>query len=547
MQWHWRFSASWLHRSARLMVALGLIATALAPASAAGASPAAQAAKTVLVIGVDISDTRTLDPHRQFDYSPPITMHATYETLVTMDPGDYVNVKPLLADSWQLSEDGTAWVFHLRPGVRFASGNALTADDVKFSFDRLLNLKDNPASLAENLAGTDVVDPETVRVRMVDKLQPLLKVLISPNFAIVDSQSVRAMGGSSDPGADTADTATEPLNQLSVGTGPYQVVAWQRNAEIDLVRNPNYWRDPAPFERVVIQHIGDSAAQLLALQRGDIDAALNLTPEQLDSLNGTPDVQIVGGTSLDYLYMTITQDATKNPALANKAARQAITRAIDYDGIINGLYGGNAVRPPTFIPVGLGGVTLELTSAIGYHQDLAAARQLLSDAGYPNGFSFDVSYANASIAGIGYQVVAQKLQSDLMRVGITANLKPMDQTNLVTAYRAGQTSSVLTFWNPDAMEPYLWASASVQRVAKRVGWTPSAALLKTVNDAGAATDEDVRTSLYADYQRQLVDEADYVILLQPIYRVATRTAISNYRLTAAGWQIDLYDIQPAVS
>jgi peptide/nickel transport system substrate-binding protein len=321
-------------------------------------------------------------------------------------------------------------------------------------------------------------------------------------------------------------------------------VAWNRNQEIDLVRNPNYWRDPAPFERVVIQHIGDSAAQLLALQNGDIDAALNLTPEQLNSLNGNTDVQIVGGTSLDYLYMTLTQDASKSPALANQPARQAVTRAIDYDGIINNLYGGNAVRPATFIPVGLDGSTQQLTQDIGFHQDLDSARQLLAQAGLPNGFSFDLSFANASIAGISYQVVAQKIQSDLARVGITANLKPMDQTNLTTQYRAGQLASVLTFWNPDAIEPWLWATASIERVAKRVHWAPPQSLVQIVSDAGAAADDATRTALYGEYQRQLVDQANYIILLQPIYRVATRTSITNYRLTAAGWQVDLYDIQP---
>jgi peptide/nickel transport system substrate-binding protein len=519
-----------------------LLATLTGVASTTGAT---RAADDALVLGVDISDTRTLDPHRQFDYSPPITMHAIYESLVTMDPGDYKTVKPLLATSWELVDDGNAWQFHLRPEVKFVTGNPMTADDVKFSFDRLVNLKDNPAALAENLKSVEVVDEQTVKLVMNDKNQPLLNILVSPNFAVMDAKTAKEHGATSEPGVDKNDTATDWLNAHSIGTGPYQLDSWDRNSQIVLTANPNYWQAQPGFPRVVIRHMGDSAAQLLAIQNGDIDAALNLTPEQLDSVASDPNITIEKGTSLDFIYMTLTENAEQSQALSNQAARQAVTAAIDYDGIIEGLMGGNATRPPTFIPVGLDGSTADLTKEIGYHQDLDKAKKLLADAGMPDGFAFDLFYANAAVAGVNYQTIVQKLQADLAAVGITVNLKPTDQTQMVTEYRAGHLPSVITFWNPDAPEPCLWAQASVQRVATRVGWTPSDALLKTVSDACGATDEAKRNELYLDYQKQLVDQANYIILAQPIYRVATRNSITGYQLTAAGWQVNLYDIKPA--
>ena len=518
-----------------------LLATLSGIASTTGSTAAQDDA---LVLGLDISDTRTLDPHRQFDYSPPITEHAIYETLVTMEPGDYENVTPLLATSWELADDGAAWVFHLRPDVKFVSGNPMTAEDVKFSFERLVNLKDNPASLAENLKSTEVVDANTVKLVMNDKAQPLLNILISPNFAIVDSKTVQEQGGTSAAGADTADTATAWLDAHSAGTGPYQLDSWDRNSQIVLTANPNYWRAPASYPRVVLRHMSDSAAQLLALQRGDIDAALNLTPEQLDSVASDTNIKIEKGTSLDFIYVTLTSNAEQSEPLSNTAARQAVAAAIDYDGIIDGFLGGNATRPPTFIPVGLAGITPELTAEIGYHQDTEKAKQLLADAGLADGFSFDLYYANASVVGVSYQNIVQKIQADLAGVGITVNLMPTDQTQLITEYRAGHLPSVITFWNPDAPEPCLWASASVERVATRVGWTPPDSLLNTVTEACGSSDEAKRNELYGEYQRQLVDLANYIILAQPIYRVATRTSISDYQLTAAGWQVNLYDIKP---
>jgi peptide/nickel transport system substrate-binding protein len=497
------------------------------------------------VLGVDISDTRTFDPARQFEYSAPITMKAAYETLVTVSPGDYATVKPLLAESWKLVDGGKAWEFKLRKGVKFASGNPLTATDVKFSFERLANLKDQPGDMAENLGSIEVVDPETVRIAMADKTQPLLTLFTSVTYAVYDSKAVMAQGGTSAKDAEKTDKATTWLDAHSAGSGPYVLTGWTRNQEVILERNKHYWRAPAAFEKVVLRHIADGAAQVLAVRRGDIDAALNLSPDQLDSLAKDANLRIVSGSSLDYMYMTLTSSPEMNAALGKKAARQAVAHAIDYDGIIKGLMGGHAIRPATFIPIGLGGSTEALTKEIGYRQDLAKAKKLLAEAGVPNGFSFKISYGKASIAGTSYDLVAQKIQSDLARVGITAELDPMDQATLRTAYKEGKTQSVLTFWNPDAMEPYLWAQPSIGRVSKRIHWTPPRDIVELVNRAGGEADPKKAAALYREYQKMLIDLANYIMLIQPVYRVATSKAITGYQLTAAGWQVDLYDVKPA--
>jgi peptide/nickel transport system substrate-binding protein len=524
---------------------LALAALLALAAAAAAPAPVAAAAKTTLVLGVDISDTRTFDPARQFEYSPPITMRAAYETLVTVPPGEYETLRPLLAESWKLVDGGRAWEFKLRRGVKFASGNPLTAEDVKFSFERLAHVKDQPADMAENLGGVEVVDPQTVRIVMADRSQPLLRILTSVTYAVYDSKAVMAQGGTSAKDAEKTDKATAWLDTHSAGTGPYVLTGWTRNQEIVLERNKNYWRAPAPFERVVLRHIGDGAAQVLALRRGDIDAALNLSPDQLDTLAKDANVKIVSGRSLDYMYMTLTDSAEMNAALGKKAARQAVAHAIDYDGIIKGLMGGHAIRPATFIPIGLGGSTEALTREIGYRQDLARAKKLLAEAGLPNGFAFKLTYGKASIAGTSYDLVAQKIQSDLARVGITAELDPIDQATLRTAYKEGKTQSALTFWNPDAMEPYLWAQPAVGRVAKRVHWTPSKDILALVARAGGEPDPKKAAGYYREFQRMLVDQANYIMLIQPVYRVATSSAITGYQLTAAGWQVDLYGVKPA--
>src|SRR5262249_61586580 len=128
-----------------------------------------------------------------------------------------------------------------------------------------------------------------------------------------------------------------------------------------------------------------------------IDAPLNQPPDQLQSLGKEAGLRIVSGTSLDYLYMTLTSGAELNKALASRAARQAVAHAIDYDGILKGLMLGQATRPATFIPVGLDGSTAALTKEIGYRQDLPKAKKLLAEAGGPKGFSLKLGSAKAAI------------------------------------------------------------------------------------------------------------------------------------------------------
>ncbi|HET6283629.1 MAG TPA: ABC transporter substrate-binding protein [Polyangia bacterium] len=513
--------------------------------TAASSALAKPKPKTTLVIGLDISDTVNLDPARNAGYSSPSSLHTAYDSLVTMKPGDYTTLAPQLATSWARTSDGKGWRFKLRSGVKFASGNPMTADDVKWSIDRVLNIKDQPAQYVQNLAEVKVVDPMTIDFILKNPAQPILTILAAPSFAVIDSKLAKTQGGSAEANAKEADKATAWLNQHSAGTGPYMIVGWERNGSITMERNPNYWRGKPGFERVVVRHISDSAAQLLALRRGDIDAAFNLIPEQIATLKDNPDVTVKSQLSLDFVYMTLTSGAELNPALAKKEARQAVAMAIDYDGIRDALIGGSAQRPPAFLPIGVGGVTKELTKEIGHHQDLGKAKELLTKGGLGSGFSFDLAYGNASIAGISYQLLAQKIQSDLARVGIKANLQPMDQVNLRTQYSGGKATSVLTFWNPPAVETQLWAAASVERVAKRVHWTVPPELSKLVSDAASEENPAKKTAMWKQYQTAVVDQSNYLVLLQPIYRVGVRKGITGLDLTAAGWIFELASAKPS--
>jgi peptide/nickel transport system substrate-binding protein len=514
-------------------------AAALAPLLSGGAAQA-QSRRDTLVIGLDTSDTITFDPARQAQYTPPMTLAACYDTLMTFEAGDYVNPKPSLATKWERRPGGDGWRFTLRDGVKFASGNPMTVEDVKFSFDRLIHLGEQTQVYIKSVERVEIVDAKTVDFIMNAPNAPILPILCNPSCVVMEKAVLLKQGAVQGPGARETDKATEWLNGNSAGSGPYRLVRWERNSQIMLQRNPHYWRGQPAFERVVIRHLSDSAAQLLAVRRGDVHAAFNLIPEHIASLQGDSNVRIDKLPSLDHVYMAVTQNPAANPVLAKKEARHAIGYAIDYDGILGKLLGGAATRAAHFLPIGVTGSTPEIAREIAFHQDLDKARRMLQAAGAADGFEMEIAYGNAAVAGVSYQVLAQKIQSDLGRIGIRVRLNPMDQVNLRTTYTTGKMQGgLLTFWNPPAVSNDLWASSVVERVAKRVGWDVPPAMTALVKQASEAQDVEQATALWTEWQKQVVDQANHFILFQPTYQIGVRTAVKDFPLTAAGWQLDM--------
>ena len=315
----------------------------------------AQARRGTLVLAIDISDTITLDPGRMAQYTPPMTLNAAYASLVTFETGNYVDVKPDLAESWARTADGRGFRFNLRD-AKFASGNPVTADDVKWTLDRVRNLKDQPALYIANIERIEVIDARTVDIFLKEPKEPVLGQIASSTNGIMERKVVEAQGGTAGADSNTADKATAWLNDNSAGAGAYRLAGWQRNVQIQLVRNPHYWRGTPGFERILIRHMSESAAQLLAVQRGDVDAAFNLIPEQVATLKGQAGMRTERMVSLDFVYLGLTHSAELNKALAVKEARQAIGAAIDFDGIRDNLLGGSATRCASFFPVGMRGM-----------------------------------------------------------------------------------------------------------------------------------------------------------------------------------------------
>ncbi len=502
-------------------------------------TPAPAAAGGDVLIVARSLDIRTLDPGRQYEITSPMIVHAAYETLVTFAGTDYTKVVPNLAESWEISDDGLTYTFHLRPNVKFHTGHTMTAKDVKFSFERLRNLKDNPAWLMDVVDKIEVVDDLTVKITLKEPNAAFLAMLVSPNFSVLDSEAVKAHGGTDAPDADKTDKATEWLDQNSAGTGPFILKGWTRGVEVVLERNPDYWRGPAKLSKVIVKDVRDPATQRMMIASGDIDVAQNLDVDMIEAYKQEGG-KVVEGNTMDMIYLAMTTNPKISEPLSHKEARQAVAYAIDYDGIIKDLMRGAAIRLPSVIPVGLLGTDPNL----GYPHDPAKAKELLKKAGYPNGFTVKMVYPNRTFAGgLAAETLAAKIQADLAEVGIKLQLEPREPVAHLADYRAGKLAMTISPWTPDFLDPHGWAIPFAVKggsAAKRVYYdNPKASELAI--KAGKITDPEKRAQMYLELQKIMLDDAAFIGLIQPKVLIAVRPNVKGYVFNPVWW-VDFYEI-----
>lgn len=509
-------------RSSRLRT-LGSILTATAVVVgglALRSSTPAHAAQQVLIVARDTTDAKTMDPGWAYEFTDGIMIDNCYDTLVTFHGTDIGHLLPDLATSWSVSKDGKVYTFHLRHGVRFSSGNPMTADDVVFSLQRLKNLNGNPAPIVANMSGIKALDTYTVQITTSVVDASFLSELTATGTSIIDSKLVKAHGGDDSPQAATKDKAKAFLDTQSAGTGPFMMTNWTRNVKVVMDRNPNYWGPHQALDQIVMQNVRDAATQRLLVQKGSVDMAMGLNTQQALALQGNPNVQIIKGNTLDEVYVAMTTSPLRSKPLSNKLVRQAVRYAIDYDGILKGLLKGVGIRSATMFPVGLIGNDPATNKSLLINQDLAKARALLKQAGYPNGFSVTMgTWVGATFDGVTLDPIAAKLQNDLARVGIKLTLDPEQFDPLVTKYRAQQLQMILLIWGIDYPDPndyaYYFSPNPGKVVATRMYYTWDKNLTKIVTEADSTSDVATRAALYKKVQQIWLDESPWIALVQP--------------------------------
>ena len=337
----WSMGRLWTVALVAGLVAIACTPAPAAPAPAAPAPAAPAAAPTTpastatstpaggtLVVGDNFS-VLSMDPTRTVSNTSMNVLHATYDSLTTYEGADLKTPKPNVASSWQVSPDGLTYTFTLRPDVKFESGNLLTSADVKWSLERLANVKGIAAFYVASVASIETPDPQHVAIKLKDPNSGMLAILAAPPTAILDSKLVKENGGDASTEAKDGDKAETYLNSHSAGSGPYVMTSYTPNQEVTLERNKTYWGKPPLFDRIVLRHQAEPATEKLQLERGDIQIALGLGQDQTAALKDTPGVSTATApTATTFFVMFNTNPDIAGPFANEKCAKRCGTRSI---------------------------------------------------------------------------------------------------------------------------------------------------------------------------------------------------------------------------
>jgi peptide/nickel transport system substrate-binding protein len=370
-----------------------------------------------LVVARDM-DLNSLDPGRALCDTCQIYLAATYETLVTLDANN--QIVPLLAKSWDVDNQQMHYVFHLADQAVFSDGTPVTAKDVKFSFQRLINLKAGPSFYVDDVKAVNVVDDHTVAIDLKAPNSSFLGILAATFIGITNSAEAMAHGASDADDAATKDTAEPWFLTHSAGSGPYVLSSYKPNDELRLTRNPKYWRNPAPINDVVLRQVKDSVTQSQMLENGGADIAMQVDPDTAKSVH-SPDVVIRSAPSFNFIYLALSPGAKGTKGQLSPDVRQAVAAALDYKGIIDVTLGGEGRPIATPIPLGFPGGDGHKVPV----QDLPRAKQLMAKVGLSSGLDITAMFAAVNSYGVDFSLLMQKIQQDLAQINIRLHLQPM--------------------------------------------------------------------------------------------------------------------------
>ncbi|WAJ29719.1 ABC transporter substrate-binding protein [Antarcticirhabdus aurantiaca] len=512
------------------------LGTALAALALFGAAPAvlAETPADTLVIANGIDDLISLDPAQAFEFSGLDQINNIYETLVEIDPTTLQPV-PGLAESWTVSEDGQTFTFKIRQGRAFASGNPVTAKDAAFSIQRVVRLNQSPAFILtqfgltpENIEQTVTApDDQTLVIKLDRPYAPtfVTNALTAEVGSVVDMQTVMEH-------VEGEDLGNAWLSVNSAGSGPYMLRAWKPNESVILEANPNFDR-PVPLKRVFVRHVVEPATQRLLLENGDVDIARNIAPTDIDAIEAAEGTRMQTELRGQIYYLSGNQ---KNEILAKPQVMEAIKYLIDYEGMANSIVKGTNQVHQSFLPQGFLGAIDDKP----YAQNVEKAKQLLTEAGYPDGFPIEILIRNEQER----IDIAQALQGSLAQGGIKASIRQTTGAEALSIFRARNHQLTLQTWGPDYPDPNTNASVFAAnadntdegQLTGNLAWRNAYAATETtpmVAEAVVEKDENKRRALYEEMQRISQKSSPFAIMFQRSEPTGVRDGVEGFKAGGA--------------
>lgn len=528
------------------LLSILLIAAVMLTAAACGSTSSAPAASDAAVSGsapvssipvedgllrvAALYDISTMDVAQTTDnYMVPMNIFdRLFESKVQSD-GSTDIVNSLCVD-YTVSDDGLTYSFTLREGVVFSNGNALTADDVLYSFVRLLTAggvnDDIPLEIlggaelqngeSDELAGFCVIDDYHFDITLVAANAGFIAELTGPAMSIVDKETMESVDNF---GLSCEDT---------IGTGPYIITEWVVNDHYTLEYNDKYWGDEPSVKKMVVSIIPDPSTQNLMYQNGELDI---IDLESLDSsiVDATYKTlysdKIVVSPRVGLTYFALN---ASNEYLSDVNVRKALQMAIDADAIVASIYGGDAIVENGIIPQGVWGFNSALERPA---YDPAAAKALLAEAGYAEG-EIHFELAMDSSASGNVQLVYQVIQQQLQAIGISAEIKSYDESSWLDLRKSGEMDSFVANWTMDYNDPanimYTFFGSADKTAIRSLNYADTDVMARVAAASGITDDAERMAEYQALEEKIVVEDAAWVPLLGNTHLFALGNRVESF-------------------
>lgn len=455
-----------------------------------------------------------------------------FETLLDFDR-DSFEIKPGLAKDFDVSDDGMVYTFYLREGVKFHDGTDFNADAVIFNYERWAD-PDHPYHMADKgfvynaygnqfggfkgdenhaIEAINKIDEHTVEFVLNRPLAAFVQNVAMTYFAITSPTSFEKYG--------------ERIVDNPVGTGPFVFEEWRRNDTITLSKNENYWKEGYPkLDRLIFMVIPDNSARLTALRAGDIDIMDGLSPDDIPVVEDNPNLTLFerAPNNIGYLGFQVEKEPFDNPLV-----RRAMNHLVDKEGLIKALYNDLAVPAKNPLPPGYLGYNDDIQA---YEFDIEKGKQLLAEAGYPDGFEFDLWTMPVARPYMPDPArAAEALQADFAKAGLTANIVTMEWATYLAETEKGSQELYMLGWSgingdPDYFLSNLLSKESIP-TGNRSFWANDE-VSDMFRRAQTISDFDERAAVYKEALEIVHEEAPWIPLVHSIPVVAGRDNVLNY-------------------
>ncbi len=439
-----------------------------------------------------------------------------YDQLIRVTP-DGVNLEPALAESWDISQDGLTYTFHLRQGVKFSDGTPLTSSDVKYSLERAAN---DPAQTWTftltalqrdangQVTGISTPDDHTVVITLSQPWAPFLSDMAMFNVSIISEAFAKGNEAR--------------LVEECMGTGPFVLAEWRKGESITLARNPNYWEPGLPLlDEIFVSVVPDDNTRILQLQAGEIDAMYNVPSSRVAELRQDPNLQVLEFPSTFTAYITLN---TRIAPLDDVNTRLALAYATDRQTLVDVVLFGLGTVATSFMPKGALYWNDQLP---GFPYDLEKAKEYLSKSKAPDGFKLELTFQGGDAE---VQQLGAALKDMWSKIGVDLQLNPVEQGLYSDMYNNHTFQAMYNYWTNDIIDPdelVSYALLPESSEAFQTGWQNQEAI-DLAKRGAAELDPEKRREIYFRIQEIYAAESPMLYLYHKPYLDAMTTNAHDF-------------------